>query len=76
LAGAEAIYEEKAGGKSADHTVLNFCLKSLRQGDQLVVLLLDQLGRNIKDLIRIVNQLKEREVGFKSLSESIQGKEI
>lgn len=71
LAGVETIYEEKASGKSADRTVLNFCLKSLRAGDQLVVWRLDRLGRNLRDLIRIVNELKERQIGFRSLSESI-----
>ncbi|ASU39124.1 DNA invertase [Herbaspirillum sp. meg3] len=71
LAGAESIYEEKASGKSTDRTVLKFCLRSLRPGDQLVVWRLDRPGRNLRDLIRIVNELNEREIGFKSLSESI-----
>ena len=39
----------------------------LRKGDTLVVWRLDRLGRSMRHLIDLVEQLKERGVGFKSL---------
>lgn len=70
-AGAVSIYEDKASGKSADRPELQHCLKALRDGDTLVVWRLDRLGRNLQDLIRIVNELEGRGIKFKSLKESI-----
>lgn len=70
-AGAVSIYEDKASGKSADRPELLHCLKALRDGDTLVVWRLDRLGRNLQDLIRIVNELEERGIKFRSLKESI-----
>ncbi|MCL4629235.1 recombinase family protein [Burkholderia multivorans] len=46
-------------------------MKALRDGDTLVVWRLDRLGRNLQDLIRIVNELEGRGIKFKSLKESI-----
>lgn len=70
-AGAVTIYADKASGKSADRPELMHCLKALRDGDTLVVWRLDRLGRNLQDLIRIVNELETRGVKFKSLKESV-----
>ena len=70
-AGAVTIYADKASGKSADRPELIHCLKALRDGDTLVVWRLDRLGRNLQDLIRIVNELETRGVKFKSLKESV-----
>lgn len=71
VAGATSIYADKASGKTADRPELAHCLKALRDGDTLVVWRLDRLGRNLQDLIRIVNELETRGVKFKSLKESI-----
>lgn len=70
-AGAVSIYADKASGKTADRPELVHCLKALREGDTLVVWRLDRLGRNLQDLIRIVNELEARGIKFKSLKESI-----
>lgn len=70
-AGVTIVYEEKASGKTADRPELNQCLKALRPGDTLVVWRLDRLGRNLRDLIHIVNDLEARGVKFRSLKESI-----
>ena len=43
----------------------------LRQGDVLVVWKRDRLARSLKDLVEIVQELHDREIGFKSLTESI-----
>lgn len=70
-AGAVSIYEDQASGKSADRLELQHCVKALRNGDTLVVWRLDRLGRNLQDLIRIVNELEGRGIKFRSLKESI-----
>ncbi|AXK37972.1 recombinase family protein [Crenobacter cavernae] len=70
-AGAVCIYEDKASGKTADRPELVHCLKALRDGDTLVVWRLDRLGRNLQDLIRIVNDLEARSIKFKSLKEAV-----
>lgn len=70
-AGATCIYEDKASGKTADRPELVHCLKALRHGDILVVWRLDRLGRNLQDLIRIVNDLEARGVKFRSITEAI-----
>lgn len=41
----EALYEDKASGKSDDRPHLAACLKALRAGDTLLVWKLDRLGR-------------------------------
>jgi DNA invertase Pin-like site-specific DNA recombinase len=69
--GCETIYQEHASGKSAARLELESCLKALRAGDSLVVWRLDRLGRNLADLVRIVNDLEGRGVGFVSLTEQI-----
>lgn len=43
----------------------------MRKEDTLVVWRLDRLGRNMEDLISIVNRLNERGVSFHSLQENI-----
>lgn len=70
-AGATSIYEDKASGKNAERPELLHCLKALREGDTLVVWRLDRLGRNLRDLIRVVGELEERSVKLRSVKESI-----
>src|SRR5437899_4897242 len=47
------IYEEHASGKNTARPQLEACLKSLREGDTLIVWRLDRLGRSLGDLIRL-----------------------
>ena len=46
-------------------------LDHLRPGDTLVVWKLDRIGRSVKGLIAFMEDLKDREVGFKSLHDNI-----
>jgi DNA invertase Pin-like site-specific DNA recombinase len=50
---------------------LQSALRFIREGDVLVVYKLDRLGRSLKHLIEIVTLLKEKNIGFKSLSEGM-----
>lgn len=47
------------------------CLKTLQPGDTLIVWRLDRLGRSLRDLIAMLNDLKRRGVKFRSLTEAI-----
>jgi DNA invertase Pin-like site-specific DNA recombinase len=67
------IYVEKISGRlsKAKRPQLNACLKMLKEGDNLIVWKLDRLGRSLKDLINIVQELEERKISFSSLTETI-----
>ena len=70
-AGCKQLFEEKVSGKSKDRPELEVCLKVLREGDTLVVSRLDRLGRSLEHLVQIIRNLESRNIGFLSLSESI-----
>jgi len=65
------IYVEKTSGASKRRPELDKAIKTLREGDTLVVWRLDRLGRNLMDLLRRIENLNSRKVKFKSLTESI-----
>ncbi len=69
-AGCEKIYTEKVSGVG-DRTELKNALKFLRDGDCLAVYKLDRLGRNMKDLLSIIEQLQQRNVSLVSLRDNI-----
>ena len=70
-AGCERIFQEKASGGRWDRPELHRLMEHLRKGDVLVVWKIDRLGRSLSHLIRIVEDLKERGVAFRSLTEAI-----
>lgn len=70
-AGCKQIFQEKMTGKLRERPELSQCLRTLRKGDTLIVWKLDRLARSLKDLVEIVQDLNDREIGFKSITESI-----
>lgn len=70
-AGCERIFEERISSREQTRPQLEAALDYCREGDVLVVWKLDRLGRSIKELIELVNGLKDRGVGFRSLRESL-----
>ena len=70
-AGCKKTYTDQQSGVSADRLGLATALEVLRSGDTLVIWRLDRLGRSLKDLIRLVEQLEHRGIGLKSLQENI-----
>ena len=70
-AGAEQVFQEKFTGTLRERPELSQCLRTLRKGDILIVWKLDRLARSLKDLVEIVQDLQDRGIGFKSLTESI-----
>ena len=69
--GCEQLFFEKLSGTIAHRPQLDACLSFLRQGDVLVVYKLDRLGRSLKNLIELLDGLKDRGVGFVSLQDNI-----
>jgi len=70
-AGCKKIYVEQMSGSSRIRPELEKTLEILRNGDTLVVWRLDRLGRSLKHLIELITKLEQREIGFKSLMESM-----
>lgn len=71
LKACDRIYEEKASGGRWDRPELHKMLEFMRAGDVLVVWKLDRLSRSLRDLLVLMERLKEMGVGFVSLTESI-----
>ncbi len=65
---ADNVYEDSASGKRDDRPGLAACLKALRKGDTLVVWKLDRLGRDLRHLVNIVDDLTKRNIGLKVLA--------
>jgi DNA invertase Pin-like site-specific DNA recombinase len=70
-AGCIKVFTDKASGSLDRRPQLDRLLDQLRQGDTVVVWRLDRLGRSLKHLIQIVEDLAETGVGFKSLTEGM-----
>ena len=68
---ARHIYEDRVSGARDDRPGLKDCLSFLKPGDILIVWKLDRLGRSLSHLIDIVTGLRDRGIGFRSLTESI-----
>lgn len=64
------IYEDLASGRKDDRPGLKACLKALQPGNTLVVWKLDRLGRDLKHLIHLVEDLKRNNVGLRVLAGS------
>lgn len=65
---SQHIYEDHASGRVDDRPGLEAALKALRPGDTLVVWKLDRLGRSLRHLVNVVDDLAQRGVGFKVLT--------
>jgi DNA invertase Pin-like site-specific DNA recombinase len=70
-AGCTKTFKDTISGAKAERPGLSEALEFLREGDVLTVWKLDRLGRSLRDLIDIINSLKARGIGFKSLQDAI-----
>ena len=66
------IFKDKLSGARCDRPGLAKCLDVLETGDVLVVWRLDRLGRSMRHLITIVEDLRDRGIGFRSLQEGVR----
>jgi len=62
---------ESLSGTTTQRPALTRCLKTLKPGDTLIVWKLDRLGRNLRDLIALLDALPAQGVKFQSLTEHI-----
>ncbi|MDT2904255.1 recombinase family protein [Lactococcus lactis] len=69
--GCEKIFTDHMSGSKKDRPGLKSAIEFSRPGDTIVVWRLDRLGRNMEDLISIVNTLNDKGVSFHSLQENI-----
>ena len=70
-AGCERVFEDTVSGVKINRPGLAEALAYLRDGDVLAVWRLDRLGRSLPHLIEMISSLHAREIGFRSLTESI-----
>lgn len=71
LLNVEKVFIDKASGKNKDRQGLKDMLMFVRDGDIVVIESISRLARNVRDLLCIVDQLKEKNVAFISKKESI-----
>lgn len=64
----EYIYQDLASGRKDDRPGLKACLKALQPGNTLLVWKLDRLGRDMKHLVNLIDELNHKKIGFKVLS--------
>jgi len=70
-AGAERIFADKISGSMRKRPELDKLLDQVRPGDVIVVAKYDRLARSLRDLLDIVDTIKNRHAGFRSLAEDI-----
>lgn len=70
-AGCERIFEERASGGRWERPELHRLLEQLRPGDVVTVWKLDRLSRSLRDVLLLMERLREAEAGFQSLTEAI-----
>ena len=69
--GCAEIFEEKISALSQKRTELDNALRTIREGDVLVVTKLDRLARSMQDLLQIAKRLQKKQAELKVLDQSI-----
>ena len=61
------IFVDKISGVKSERPGLNRCMETLQEGNVLIVWRLDRLGRSMSHLVSIIETLKSKSIGFRSL---------
>ena len=69
-AGCVKVYSEKASGARGDRAELRKLVGRLMPGDVLIVTRLDRLARSTRDLLNVLDSVKQAGAGFRSLKDS------
>lgn len=70
-AGAGKVFADRISGSKRERPELDRMLDQLRDGDVVTVTKYDRLARSLKDLLDIVETIRERGAGFRSMAEDI-----
>jgi len=70
-AGCEKIFTEKISGADKKRRKLQEALEYMRKGDTLVVWKLSRLARSLTQIITTVQDLKNRQIGLKIITQNI-----
>lgn len=70
-AGCEKIFQETASGSRSDRPILTEALAYARSDDVIVTARLDRIARSLPHLISVMDDLNQRGVGLRSLSENL-----
>jgi len=71
-AGCERVFEDTASGAKESRPGLDEALAFARKGDELVVWKLDRIGRSLPHLVKLMAQLRDQGIGFRSVTENIE----
>jgi DNA invertase Pin-like site-specific DNA recombinase len=69
---SERVFLDKKSGATTDRPGLQTLLSHAREGDVIVVLTLDRLGRTVRDTLNLIYDLTERGVGLRNLADPIR----
>src|SRR5260370_19232856 len=69
-AGCGKIFKDERTGATTKRPALLRCLKTLRDGDTLIVWKLDRLARSLRDLVAMLDDFHQRGIHFRSLPET------
>lgn len=64
------IYQEKATGTKYDRPQLNKLIEDLQDGDVVIIADLTRVSRSTKDLLKIVDRIKEKGASIKSIKDT------
>jgi DNA invertase Pin-like site-specific DNA recombinase len=67
----DEVFVDKCSGKDTNRPQLKELFKKIRKGDTVIVESYSRFSRSTKDLLELVDQLKERQVNFKSVKENL-----
>ena len=66
---ADDVFVDTASGAKTDRPGLEECTAALKPGDVLLVWRLDRLGRSMPHLVSLIDELRNRGVGFRSIQD-------
>ena len=67
----DKCFIDKVSGKNTERPELNKLLEFARTGDTIIVESISRFARNTKDLLQLIDQLKEKDIAFISKKENI-----
>lgn len=69
--GCDHIFEEHASGRKSNRPVLKRLITVMQAGDELVVWKLDRTGRNVLHALLMFQQLQEKGINFRSITDGV-----